>query len=52
VRDAIIRLRDAEYIEIKDGKMRILRPEVLEPEPVKPANLPKSPAPDIGIWLE
>jgi hypothetical protein len=37
VRNAIKGLKDTGYIEIKDGKMRIIRPEETEPEkPVAP----------------
>ena len=49
VREALKGLRDIGYIEVKDGKMRILIPE--EPEPQKTPELPKS-AYSVDSWFE
>jgi len=51
VREAIKGLRAAGFVEIADGKMRIIRPDVLDPVPVKAAIPPPSPY-GLGAWFD
>jgi hypothetical protein len=51
VREAIVALRAAGYVEIAAGKMRIIRPGELELTPEKPTEPPKTPY-SMEIWMD
>ncbi|MEF3309329.1 hypothetical protein PV433_10470 [Paenibacillus sp. GYB004] len=53
VREAIKALRVAGFVEIAEGKLRILKPDVLEPEPEKTVEPPPPKSPyGLGAWFD